>query len=111
MAQRLKWGVPVAVNLVLGSVAVIPLWGLGLFAVNFPLAAIGLTQREPTENDGVFPWLVLLVPLLSALVAVWWLINVLVRHRTRQAARPFWLVSSAVVLLPTITSMVLVSIL
>ncbi|MGV9770634.1 hypothetical protein [Streptosporangium sp. NPDC003464] len=53
----------------------------------------------------------LLVPLLSALVAVWWLINVLVRHRTRQAARPFWLVSSAVVLLPTITSMVLVSIL
>lgn len=108
--QRLKWALVVTVNLVLGFFAVIPLWALWFFAANFPLAAMGLTRREPTENDGVFPWLVILVPLVGGFLAAWSLTNLLVWRRTGQAARPYWAASSAVVLLPTIASMVAVSV-
>ncbi|MGP4085800.1 hypothetical protein [Streptomyces sp. KR55] len=66
----------------LGCIAVIPLWLLLLFAINFPLASLGVTRREPTENDGMLPWLILLVPLLSGLLALWWSLNALIRRRT-----------------------------
>lgn len=55
-----KWlPTAVGVNLVLGIPGVVPVWLLSYFAVNWPLAAVGWTQREPTENDGMLPWLLL----------------------------------------------------
>ena len=54
-----KWlPAAVGVNLLLGIPGVVPLWLLWYFASNGPLADIGWTRREPTENDGMLFWLV-----------------------------------------------------
>src|SRR5690606_6906220 len=58
-----RWGPPVAVHLILGMVALVPLWLSMMFVVNHPLAAWGITSREPTDNDGMLPWMMLLVPM------------------------------------------------
>ncbi len=48
-------GVPGAANLVLGVIAVVPLWLLVQFARNYPLAALSLTGFESTDDDGMLP--------------------------------------------------------
>lgn len=109
--QARSWSGAFGANLLFGCVAVIPLWILWLFALNFPLAALELTQRSPTENDGMLPWLIVLVPLLTAVVAPWLLINAWIRRKSALRAGPYWTVSSAVILIPTAFSMVLTEIL
>lgn len=49
-----------ACNLVAGVPAVVPLRLAAYWAANFPLAALDLSLRNPTENDGMLP--VLVVP-------------------------------------------------
>ncbi|GGS05310.1 hypothetical protein GCM10010252_50000 [Streptomyces aureoverticillatus] len=97
-----KW-LPAAlgVNLLLGIPAVVPVWLLWYLLANWPLAALGWTGREPTENDGVLPWLLLggLVPALYALL--WWLANRPVRRRATVGSRLYWPVSVLATLVPT----------
>lgn len=99
------WAAPVAVNLFLGLLAIIPIWGLVLFAVNYPLADIGLTHRDPTENDGMQPWLVIVVPLWAVLLALWLPANVAMRRKRRtMKGGHYWTASLLLCLLPTATA-------
>src|ERR1035437_5257328 len=93
----------VGVNLLLGIPAVVPVFLLWSFAVNWPLAAVGWTQREPTENDGMLPWLMIGGPVLMLFAAVWWLVNGPMRRRVALAPRLYWLVSALMTLLPSFT--------
>ncbi|GAA1392392.1 hypothetical protein GCM10009639_23940 [Kitasatospora putterlickiae] len=88
------------VNLLLGVPAVVPVWLLWYFAVNWPLKALGWTVGEPTENDGPLPWLVLAGPLVLAFTALWWLANDGLRRRSGRG-RGYWSLSVALTLLPT----------
>ena len=99
------WAVPVLVNLVLGAVAVIPVWGLVLFAVNYPLAGLGITHREPTENDGMLPWLLVLVPMWAAFLGLWIPVNLAMRRKRDAVKRRYWTASSLLVLLPAVALM------
>ncbi|WP_327066440.1 hypothetical protein [Kitasatospora sp. NBC_01302] len=89
-------------NLLLGVPAVVPVWLLWYFAVNWPLSALGWTSREPTENDGVLPMLVVLVPVVGVFTVLWWLANRAVRRRTAPGpARVYWPLSVLLLLVPT----------
>lgn len=106
------WAAPIVVNLILGLIAIIPLWGLMLFAMNFPLADLGLTHREPTENDGMLPWLMILVPIWAALLTLWLLANAAMRRKRGTAnGGLYWTASSLLCLLPTATLMSLITVL
>ncbi|MBA8826157.1 hypothetical protein FHX42_003533 [Saccharopolyspora lacisalsi] len=108
--SRLRWIASIVANLLLGCIAVIPLWLLWLFALDFPFAALGLTRRAPTENDGVLPWLIVLVPLLTVLVALWILINFWMRRKSEMPTRTYWVASSVVMLFPVIFSSIVAGI-
>ncbi|MGX2996119.1 hypothetical protein JNUCC64_17855 [Streptomyces sp. JNUCC 64] len=95
------WSLPLLVNLLLGVPAVVPVFLLYYFATNWPLAELGLTSREPTENDGVAPMLLVLVPVLVLYGLVWWLANAPLRRRTALAPRTYWILSSLATLAPT----------
>ena len=101
----------VGVNLLLGIPAVVPVFLLWYFAVNWPLAAVGWTQREPTENDGMLPWLMIGGPVLTLFAAVWWLFNSPMRRRVALAPRLYWLVSALMTLVPSFTLITLVAVL
>ncbi|UGY91252.1 hypothetical protein [Streptomyces gobiensis] len=96
----------VGVNLLLGIPGVVPVWLLWYFAVNWPLAAVGWTQREPTENDGMLPWLLIGVPVLTLFALVWWLANRPVRRRTELDPRLYWPVGVLMTLAPSIALMI-----
>ncbi|MER6136169.1 hypothetical protein [Streptomyces sp. NPDC001815] len=101
-----KWSAAaVGVNLLLGVPGVVPVWLLWYFAVNWPLAAAGWTHAEPTENDGVLPWLLVGLPLLGLFGAVWWLANRPMRHRTVLSTRLYWPTSALVTLVPSLALM------
>ncbi|MFF7592375.1 hypothetical protein ACFZCK_33355 [Kitasatospora purpeofusca] len=94
----------VVVNLLLGLPAVVPVWLLWYFAVNWPLAGLGWTQGEPTENDGMLPWFIFAVPVLSVFSGLWWLANHLLRRRRHagpRAAGAYWTTSALLTLVPT----------
>ncbi|QWB25149.1 MULTISPECIES: hypothetical protein [Streptomyces] len=95
------WSAPLLVNLLLGIPAVVPIWLLWYLAANWPLADLGLTVREPTENDGMAVWLVIVVPVVALFGVIWWLANMPLRRRTALAPRTYWLLSLAAPLLPT----------
>jgi hypothetical protein len=95
------WSAPLLVNLLLGIPAVVPIWLLWYLAVNWPLAELGLTVREPTENDGMALWLVIVVPVVALFALIWWLANSPLRRRTTLAPRTYWLLSVLAPLLPT----------
>lgn len=78
----------------------IPLWLLGCLAVNWPLADLGLTAREPTENDGMAPWPVIIVPVVAVYSLIWWSVNRPFARRTSLSARNYWLLSTSGTLLP-----------
>lgn len=102
-----KWlPTAVGVNLVLGIPGVVPVWLLSYFAVNWPLAAVGWTQREPTENDGMLPWLLLGGPVVALFALLWWLANRPLRRRTALDPRLYWPVSALMTLVPSITLMI-----
>ncbi|MFF0290226.1 hypothetical protein [Streptomyces sp. NPDC005262] len=96
-----KWSVTaVAVNLLLGIPGVVPAFLLWYFASNWPLAAMGWTQRDPTENDGMLPWVVLATPVLALFALVWWLANRPVRRRVALDSLLYWPVSALLTLAP-----------
>ncbi|MGW0862118.1 hypothetical protein [Streptomyces sp. NPDC002611] len=95
------WSAPLLVNLLLGIPAVVPIWLLWYLTANWPLAELGLTVREPTENDGMALWLVIVVPVVALFGLIWWLANMPLRRRTALAPRTYWLLSLAAPLLPT----------
>ncbi len=97
-------------NVLLGCVAVVPIWLLYHFLSNYPLAALGLTQREPTDNDGILPWLLVLVPVLAGFVLSWLWLNSRLRRGTGLRVGPYWTVSVMLVVLPTMVLVVLSSI-
>ncbi|MGP3926107.1 hypothetical protein [Streptomyces sp. 8N616] len=96
----------VGVNLLLGIPGVVPVWLLWYFAVNWPLAAVGWTQREPTENDGMLPWLLVGGPVMTLFALVWWLANRPVRRRTALDARLYWSAGALMTLAPSIALMI-----
>lgn len=96
-----------ALNLLLGLPAVVPVWLLWYVAANWPLAALGWTGREPTENDGVLSVLAVVVPVVGAFALLWWLANAAVRRRTAPGAgRAYWPVSLSLLLVPTFVLLV-----
>lgn len=100
-----RTSIAVVVNLLLGVPGVVPVWLLWYFAVNWPLAALGWSRPEPTENDGMLPGLVVGV-LLLALFVLWWLLNSSVRRRIALDPRVYWPVSALATLVPTFGTMV-----
>ncbi|MFD4970037.1 hypothetical protein [Streptomyces sp. NPDC058424] len=56
-AQPWKSFVPVAVNLLLGIPAIVPVFLVRYVLSNGPLAELGLTSRDPNEDDGMLLWL------------------------------------------------------
>ncbi|MER7998030.1 hypothetical protein [Streptomyces sp. NPDC095613] len=89
------------VNLLLGVPAVVPVFLLWYFASNWPLAAIGWTQGEPTENDGMLPWFLFAGPIVIGFPLLWLLVNIALRRRTGWRPRLFWPVSALLTLGPT----------
>ncbi|WP_441246990.1 hypothetical protein [Kitasatospora sp. McL0602] len=100
------WWPAVVANLLLGVPGVAPVWLVWYLAVNWPLAALGWTRREPTENDGVLPWLLLGTPVVALYGLAWWLANRPLRRRVAAAGRLYWPVSALVALVPTFTLMI-----
>ncbi|MFD3467861.1 hypothetical protein ACFWWM_16075 [Streptomyces sp. NPDC058682] len=84
----------------MGVPGVVPVWLLWYIAVNGPLADLGWTVREPTENDGMVP---ILVPIVAASGVLWWLANRFLRRWNTAAARVYWPVCALVTLVPTAT--------
>jgi heme/copper-type cytochrome/quinol oxidase subunit 2 len=105
----LRLSLPPVVNAVLGIPAVVPAFLLWYFASNWPLAELGWTDREPTENDGVLPWVMVATPILTLFGIVWWLANRPLRRRTALSPRAYWLLSAVATALPTLTLIVISS--
>lgn len=101
--MRRQWWTTAAANLVMGVPCVVPVWLLWYVAVNGPLAELGWTVREPTENDGMLLWLVIAVSVVTAFVLLWWLANDFLRRWNTAAARVYWPVCALVTLVPTLT--------
>ncbi|MDX3099103.1 hypothetical protein PV703_15460 [Streptomyces sp. ME01-24h] len=99
MARR--WYTALGVNLLLGIPGVVPLWMLWYLAANWPLADLGLTGREPTENDGIMPGLLLFGPVVLLYAVLWWAANRPLAARTALTARGYWLLSVLATFLPT----------
>ncbi|NAS21236.1 hypothetical protein GT755_05990 [Herbidospora sp. NEAU-GS84] len=86
-------------HVVLGGVGIFPLIYITYFLTQYPLAALGLTEREPTENDGILISLVALVG-VSPFFVIWAVINEVIRRITRLPHRSYWWASAIVSLLP-----------
>ncbi|MGR4854846.1 hypothetical protein [Streptomyces sp. LARHCF252] len=101
------WSAPLLVNLLLGIPAVVPVWLLWYLASNWPLAALGLTEREPTEDDGVLPWFVVAGPVVLAFGLLWWLANRPLRRGTTLPPARYWALSVLAMLVPTLVLIVI----
>ncbi|MFC5955592.1 hypothetical protein ACFP51_14195 [Streptomyces pratens] len=88
-----------AVNLILGVVAVVPLW-LSMMSLG-SLAERGLTSREPKDNDGTLPWVMVLVPVRAVFLALWIPLNRWVRPESC-ARRRSWTASAGLVPVPMV---------
>ncbi|MGL3806985.1 hypothetical protein ACSYDW_12900 [Paeniglutamicibacter sp. R2-26] len=93
------WAVA-CVNVLLGIPGIVPLFMAWYIAASWPLEALGLTQRDPTENDGIFPALVAFGPAIAASVLVWWMVNRWLRPRAVTSGRAFWATAVVANLLP-----------
>lgn len=69
-------------------------------AAAWPLDALGLTQRDPTENDGIFPVLVVFGPVIAASALAWWLVNGWMSRRAVTSGKAFWATGVIANLLP-----------
>ncbi|MFC6085777.1 hypothetical protein [Sphaerisporangium aureirubrum] len=97
--SRIAWLAPVAVNIPFGYLAVLPFGFVWYFLAQYPLAALGLTDRDPTDNDGVLPHLVLLT-VTGLFLALWTAVNAMVRRRVVLPVRLYWTVAAALLLGP-----------
>ncbi len=95
-----KLPIPVAVNVLLGVPAVVPLFLAWYVLSNGPLADLGWTQRDPNEDDGVLLWLVIALPVWCVFGLVWGLINVWMRRRTAASGALYWPLCAAACLVP-----------
>ncbi|MFS0692228.1 hypothetical protein [Streptomyces nitrosporeus] len=96
-----KWRLTAAgINLLLGIPAVVPLFLIWYYLANGPLADAGLTSREPTENDGMTLWLVIVVPVVAVFGIIWWLANDWVRPRASLAPGAYWTAGAVLTLWP-----------
>ncbi|MEV0973903.1 hypothetical protein [Microtetraspora glauca] len=98
---RIAWVASLMVNTVFGYFGTIPLGFVWIFLANYPLAAVGLTHRDPTDNDGIFPWLIVL-SVVWGFIALWALVNIAIRRFSRLRARPYWTFSAVVALVPVV---------
>ncbi|MFI1188765.1 hypothetical protein [Streptomyces californicus] len=91
-----------AANLLLGIPAVVPLFLIWYLLDNYPLADLGWTQREPTENDGILPGLIIAVPVVGVFGIVWTLLNLWMRDRlfARAPAATYWTLAATLTLAP-----------
>ncbi|MCT7350858.1 hypothetical protein N4P33_01500 [Streptomyces sp. 15-116A] len=92
-----RWGTPVAANLILGVAAIVPLWLTAMFVLSHLWA---LTPRDPTDNDGTLPWLIVLTLLWSVFLALWLPVNAYARPRTGVSALRYWSISTGLALTP-----------
>ncbi|NEA44330.1 hypothetical protein G3I76_34260 [Streptomyces sp. SID11233] len=97
-----SWPAPLAVNVLLGIPGIVPIWLVYYIAANGPLSALHLAGSNPTENDGVLPWVVVAGPVLLLFVLIWWLANRPLRRRTTMTAGSYRLVSIVATALPTL---------
>lgn len=97
-----RWWAPLLVNVLLGIPGVVPIWLLWYLAVNWPLAELGLTVREPTENDGMAGWLLIVVPVVGLYGLLWWTANKPLRRDTGFAPHTYWLLGVLATFVPTI---------
>ncbi|WP_214105661.1 hypothetical protein [Acrocarpospora catenulata] len=95
----LVWLAPISLNTVLGGVGVLPLAFVWMFLAQYPLAALGLTQRDPTDNDGILPWLILLGG-VGLFFVLWAVVNKVTCRVTRLPNRRYWPLSVIVSLVP-----------
>ncbi|MET8113234.1 hypothetical protein [Streptomyces prasinus] len=101
-----RWGAPLAVNLILGVVAVVPLWLSTMFVLSYPLAGLGLASREPTDNDGMLPWTVVLALVWAVFLALWIPLNQWARPESCARGR-YWAASAGLVPVPMVLLVVL----
>ncbi|WP_242624980.1 hypothetical protein [Krasilnikovia cinnamomea] len=87
-------------NVLLGIPAIVPLFLAWYILANWPLADLGWTQPEPTENDGMAGWLILATPVFCMFGSIWGFINVWMRRRTAVRASRYWLACVAALLVP-----------
>ncbi|MFB6955915.1 hypothetical protein ACFCYB_02500 [Streptomyces sp. NPDC056309] len=101
-AQPWKSFVPVAVNLLLGIPAIVPVFLVWYVLSNGPLAELGLTSRDPNEDDGMLLWLVIVVPVVACFGGIWALVNIWLRRRLFivPLPYPYWLVCVTATLAP-----------
>ncbi|MCU7822078.1 hypothetical protein [Kitasatospora sp. DSM 101779] len=98
---RGRWTAAVLANLLAGCLGVPALFVLLLFVRSYPLAWLGLGSRDPNDNDGILPWILLLGLLITAFLSVWVLVNLLVARLTGLGGRRFWWTGAALCLVPT----------
>ncbi|MFF7437075.1 hypothetical protein [Streptomyces sp. NPDC008122] len=91
---------PAGVNLLLGVPGIVPVFLVWYVLANGPLAALGWTMRDPNENDGMWLWLVIVVPVVGIYGLVWGLVNVRLRRRTPVPRSVFWPACAAASLTP-----------
>ncbi|MEV6982907.1 hypothetical protein AB0M95_16820 [Sphaerisporangium sp. NPDC051017] len=96
----IAWLPPAVVNLIFGCIGVFPLGFLWIFLSEYPLAALGVTERNPTNNDGFYPWLILLVAGVGSFIAVWAGINFLLWRALKLHRRCYWVASAILLLAP-----------
>lgn len=89
-------------NLAMGVPAIVPIWLTWFYLSSWPLAAVGLTDRSPTENDGFLIPSLIILPVILLSAFGWAGAGHLLRRRLGPLPPgPFWLVSTVGVFLPT----------
>ena len=99
--KRIAWLAPLAVNVLFGYLAAFPLGLVWYYLANYPLVALGLTERDPTDNDGILGHLIVLGG-VGLFIALWAVVNRALREILRLPARSYWLVSAALLFGPFI---------
>ncbi|MEV6613894.1 hypothetical protein AB0N31_08450 [Streptomyces sp. NPDC051051] len=95
-----RWPTALGANLLLGIPGVVPIWLLWFLAAS-------RYDPEPTENDGMALWLVIIAPVVGLYVLLWWTANSALARRTSLSAQTYWLLSGVGTFLPTIALVLL----
>jgi hypothetical protein len=80
----------VGVNLLLGVLAIVPLFLIWYALSNGPLASLGWTQPEPTENDGMLIWWLLAAVAFCVFASIWGWVNFWIRRKVAVPASQYW---------------------
>lgn len=91
--QGRVWPV-VLLNLLLGIPGVIPVGMVWYFLANGPFAALRLPMRNPTENDGMLPIIIVIGPFVVGSALIWFLLNRLLIKKPRLHRKRLWLLGA-----------------